>query len=120
MTGHVAFIVNCSTKLRRLCFYTCLSFCSQGVLSQHALQVVSQHALQQVSRGVSAQGGFCSGGAYSGGGVLLRGVPARGGSALGGVCSRGVETPQSGQLAYCCGRYASYWNAFLLNLRFTA
>ena len=35
----------------RLCFYTCLWFCSQeeGVLSQHVLQVVSQHALQ-VSR----------------------------------------------------------------------
>ena len=34
----------------RLCFYTCLWFCTQaeGVVSQHALQVVSQHALQQV------------------------------------------------------------------------
>ena len=76
--------------------------CSRGcVLSQHALQVVSQHVLQQ-------------------------GVPApRGGEWSGGVCSQGVclggllcggdglllmETSPDG---YCCGRYASYWNAFL-------
>ena len=41
----------------RLCFYTCVWFCSQGgrVLSQHALQVVFQHDLQQVSRGVLSQ-----------------------------------------------------------------
>ena len=63
-----------------------------------ALQVVSQHALQQVSRGVPAAEGC----------LLL------GGSAAGGVSApRGclVETPRDG---YCCGRYASYWNAFLL------
>ena len=58
-----------------------------GVLSQHALQVVSQHALQQ--------GGVCSRG------DLLQG------SAPGGCL---VETPPDG---HCCGRYASYWNAFL-------
>ena len=40
-----------ATKLRRLCFYRCLSVHGGGVTSQHALQVVSQHALQQVSRG---------------------------------------------------------------------
>ena len=27
----------------------------------------------------------------------------------------GVETPRDG---YCCGRYASYWNAFLYNIVF--
>ena len=36
----------------------CQSFCSQGVLSQHALQVVSQHSLQQ--------GGACSRGCLLG------------------------------------------------------
>ena len=59
------------------------------------------------------------------GGVCSRGLSApRGGVCVwfGGVCawSRGVsvprgclvETPRDG---YCCGRYASYWNAFLLN-----
>ena len=41
--------------------------------------------------------------------------PERGGSAPGGFCSWGggclVETPPRD--GYCCGRYASYWNAFL-------
>ena len=44
------------------------------------------------------------------------------GICLGGACSRGclvlgeflVETPLPD--GYCCGRYASYWNAFLLKL----
>ena len=47
----------------RLCFYTCVWFCSQGVLFQHALQVVSQHALQQGGsppRGCLVPGGVCS------------------------------------------------------------
>ena len=47
-----------ATKLRRLCFYRCLSFCPPGgggVLSQ---QVVSQHALQQ------GEGGAFSGGLW--------------------------------------------------------
>ena len=95
-----------------------------GGVFQHALQVVSPHASQQVSsgRGVvsqhalqvsrptpkgetegSIQGG--SPGPHPEGCLLLRGVPAPG-----GVCSQGgVETPRDD---YCCGRYASYWNAF--------
>ena len=62
-----------ATKLRRLCFYRCVSVHrggavsqhaiqqvsgGQGVLSQYALQVVSQHALQQVSGEVCLQGLF--------------------------------------------------------------
>ena len=49
-------------------------------------------------------------------GVLAPGGPALGGvPAPGGVCSwGGVETPRD---SYCCGRYVSYWNAFLLNLK---
>ena len=88
-----------ATKLRRLCFYTCLSvilltggrcaipacIAAGGVLSQHALQVVSQHALQQGGGGVlsqhALQWGVCSwGGLLQGWGGLL----------LGGACSRGV------------------------------
>ena len=43
------------------------------------------------------------------------GVPAPGGLLPGGACLGGclVETPQDG---YCCGRYASYWNAFLFSM----
>ena len=65
---------------------------------------------------------FCSqGGAWSWGGCLvLGGEPGPGGGCLvpGGRClvlggpgpGGLVETPRDG---YCCGRYASYWNAFL-------
>ena len=74
-----------ATKLRRLCLYTCLSFCSQGgVVPQHALQVVSEHALQQ--GGVLSQHALQQGGAWSGG--LFPGE-----SAAGGVCSWGVPAP---------------------------
>ena len=46
-------------------------------------------------------------------GCLLWGVPAPGGlPALGGV-----ETPPRD--GYCCGRYVSYWNAFLFLFQFT-
>ena len=68
---------------------------------------VSQHALQQVSRGVPAPG---------------EGVPALGGNAffLGGACSLGgvEETPPQPADGCCCGRYASYWNAFLFGNAF--
>ena len=67
-----------------------------GVLSQQSLQVVSQHTLQQ--GGCLLQAGACSRGD-----VCSWGVPARGEGRL--------ETP--GADGYCCGRYASYWNAFL-------
>ena len=53
-------------------------------------------------------------------GGLLLGVPALGGSAprgcllRGGACSGGAWwSPPSPRNGYCCGRYASYWNAFL-------
>ena len=73
------------------------------MLSQHALQVVPQHALQQVSRPTAK--GEVEGDLSGGGGVSApEGVPAPGG-----------DTPHDG---YCCGRYASYWNAFLLLFAF--
>ena len=57
-----------------------------------------------------------------GGGCLVLGkVSAPGGGVLawsGGAWSRGVSAPgglvQTPPDGYCCGRYASYWNAFLL------
>ena len=60
------------------------------------------------------------------GGCLLRGVPAPGGTCSGGcLLLGGCLLPEEGCLlqggvpggdprGYCCGRYASYWNAFLL------
>ena len=67
--------------------------------------------------GVPAPGGVpAPRGACSGGCLVPEGVSALGGCLLlGGVCSRGVclmETPHG----YCCGRYASYWNAFLFRM----
>ena len=56
------------------------------------------------SRGVPAPG------VSAPGGCLLWGVPAPGGCLLG---EGGVETPPKTS-SYCCRRYASYWNAFLL------
>ena len=59
--------------------------------------------------GVPGLGGACSGGVCLVRGCLVWGVPAPGGCLLqGGV--PGGEPPNG----HCCGRYASYWNAFLL------
>ena len=106
------------------------------MVSQHALQVASQDALQQVggwypsmpcrfpgphprrklrglARGVSRPTpGGGSPGPHPGGCLLWGGACSR------GVCSGGVyvETPHN---SYCCGRYASYWNAFLLSFDLT-
>ena len=58
---------------------------------------------------------FCSqGGCLVWGGrcLLLGGLVPGGVSSLGGTCSWGApggDPPDS----YCCGRYVSYWNAFL-------
>ena len=81
--------------------------------------------------GVPGLGGTWSGGLPGSGGVpapggcLVQGVPGPGGGAApGGVCSPGVgawsgEVPGGEPLpdSYCCGQYASYWNAFLLKVR---
>ena len=67
-----------------------------------------------VHRGRSALGGAAPEGV-----LLLGGVPALGGSAPGGMpapgvpAPGGVETPPKAD-GDCCGRYTSYWNAFLL------
>ena len=116
-----------TTKLRRLYFYTCLSFCSQGegMVSQHALQQVSGWYPSMPCRfpGPSAKGeveGDLPGSCLLPGVVpaprgcllprrcLLQGVPAPRGRLLKG----GVETPPPAEY-YCCRWFASYWNAFL-------
>ena len=81
----------------------------------HSSRMRTGRMLASASRGgVSAPGGVClPGGVWSGG------VPALGGACFGGACSRrgcllfgGAwwRPPPDG---YCCGQYASYWNAFL-------
>ena len=65
------------------------------------------------SRGVCSRRGAWSGVSARGGGGSAWGVYSQWGL-LQGVCSGGgclVEIPQDG---HCCGRYTSYWNAFLL------
>ena len=59
--------------------------------------------------GRSALGDACSGGSAPGGMPAPRGVCSWG-VCSGGVCSRGCPPKADG---YCCGRYESYWNAFL-------
>ena len=109
-----------ATKLRRLCFYRCVSVhCPRGWGGIPACLaaglrggLLSQHALQQVSRGVPGLGGSARGEVSAPGGGLLLGW---GGSAPGGLVSEHAlrQTPPPRRDGYCCGRYASHWNAFL-------
>ena len=62
-------------SLRRLCFYTCLLFCSRGRSGP-------------VHAGIPPP----------------KQTPPR------------EQTPPPGTDGYCCGRYAFYWNAFLLSI----
>ena len=75
-----------------------------------------------VPRGVSAPGGgpgprgVCSCG--EGGCLLWEGVCSWGGLLPGGLVREGVSAPWGGAWwrppdGHCCGRYTSYWNAFL-------
>ena len=107
----------------RLCFYTCLWCCSPGgwYPCMHC-RWYHQHALQQVLEGVVSRHAL----------QVSRPTP-RGkaeGSGLGGLQAhtQGVSrsTPRRGVYpnmhwgrpppnGYCCGQYASYWNAFLFH-----
>ena len=63
------------------------------------------------------RGGVCSGGVWVSapeGGLFPRGVPGpRGVSGPGGCLLPGGAWWRPCQDGHCCGRYASYWNAFL-------
>ena len=72
--------------------------------------IFSQASVILLTGGGSAPGGLLLGGCF-----LLGCV-----SALGGVCSwgwAGGDPPEQTHPmdGYCCGRYASYWNAFLVS-----
>ena len=72
--------------------------------------IFSQACVKNSVHGGGGGLGFCS--REEGGACLGEGVPAPGGEGSapgGGGCL--VETPPRD--GYCCGRYASYWNAFL-------
>ena len=72
-----------ATKLRRLCFYTCVSVHGGGSASVHA------------------------------------GLPLSGAGTPGEQVPHPQEQAPPPRSAYgnCCGRYASYWNAFLLCMK---
>ena len=72
-------------SLRRLCFYTCVS--------------------------VHGGGGWC----LLQGGLLPEGCLLPGGACFQGGSAPGVEVWRPPHDGYCCGRYASHWNAFLCN-----
>ena len=77
---------------------------------------------------VPGQRGACSGGCLLQGGLVWvdacsGGVPGPGGALCGGYLVWGVPGPegacsQGGAWdGYCCGWYASHWNAFLFNIK---
>ena len=108
-------------SLQRLCFYTCLSvilFTGRGVHGRRRAWVGVC-----VGRGGHAwQGGMCGRGVCMAGGMYGRGACVAGGQAWqGGVHGRGCmgvhgrEPPDTVRYGRSMrGRYASYWNAFLL------
>ena len=96
-----SFVTARKRSLRRLYFYTCLSFCSQG-------------------RGVSRPRPRERLGVWLGGCLGLdpgwgswQGVCVQV-QAQSGVCIPAWTEADPPADGYCCGSYASYWNAFLL------
>ena len=113
-----------ATKLRRLCFYTCLSFCSGGgsasvhagiplPWTRHPLGADApwtRHPPEQTPPGSRHPARSRH--------TPREQTPSRPGTPQGAdtplgtrhTPGPGVHPPADG---YCCGRYASYWNAFL-------
>ena len=93
----------------RLCFYTCVSFCSQG--EGEGLCPCMYH--RSHDQGGLCPGDLCPGGICLEGGVCpVKRCPGGSLSARRSLSGRGVsvrETPYT----VTSGRYASYWNAFL-------
>ena len=118
---HSDFVTVRKRSLRRLCFYTCLSVLRGGVRYPGPYPGGGWEVWLGASRpipwgrlgGLAGGGGFP--GPYPGGSwrVWPGGAPGPG---LGGVCipacTEADIPPADG---YCCGRYASYWNAFLFS-----
>ena len=89
------------------------------MVSQYALQVVSQHALQVSGGGVVvSQHALQVSRPTPKGEVEGSGLGGSPGLHLGVSQHALIQSPPSRRSGYCCGRYASYWNAFLLLLKF--
>ena len=93
------FFLPSATKLRRLCFYMCLSVI---LFTRGAIPACIAGGIPAcLVGGASAPGGVC----------LLQG----GACSRGCACSRGGvwRAPPPKADGYCCGGYPFYWNAFL-------
>ena len=100
-------------------FYFC--FCSDG----HYRPQRSCEGYVFTGVCLSTGGGFLVGGSWSrgclvGGGACSRGVCSQGVCSQGGwlVSQHALRQTPPGRDGYCCGWYASYWNAFLLRFLF--
>ena len=90
---------------------------SLGIFIARKRSLGQDNIFRSMCQSFCSQGGWgvCSGGACSGEGLLSGGVLLPGGACSGGCLlrgGRGVETPRD---SCCCGKYASYWNAFLFD-----
>ena len=100
-----------ATKLRRLCFYTCLSFCSQwGSASVHAGIPPGPRTPPRDQAHPPEQTPPGSRHLPPGADIPRADNPP--GSRHPPPLSSREQTPPP-RNGYCCGRYASYWNAFL-------
>ena len=120
-----SFITARKSSLRRLCFYRCLSVHRGGCLPQCMLGDPPTPAKETpqgdpLPRRPPLQA-HTKGGNWGGSGPgphprgKMRGIRSRH-TPKGGIQGfRGIRTRLPPPLInYCCGRYASYWNAFLL------
>ena len=111
-------------SLRRLCFYTCLSTVGAGVgclgpgerLGVRVGGVsrpIPRGGCWGPDRGMSVHAPIPKGEVGGSCGGVCPGPHLGGAQAWGGVSQHALrQTPPAD--GYCCGRYASYWNAFLL------
>ena len=100
-----------ATKLRRLCFYRYVSIHGGGLLRGGLLPGggLLRGCLVR-GRGLLPGGCLVPRGAWSGGGGAAWSSGGRGGFP---ACTEADPPEREG---YCCGRYASYWNAFLFSI----
>ena len=110
-----------ATKLGRLYFYTCLSFCSQGGTGGLPQCMLGYYAPPPDPPGPDTPQDQTPPGPDTPWEQALppprAGTPPQSRHPLWSRHPPGPDTPRAD--GYCCRRYASYWNAFLLNHKFT-
>ena len=113
MSSEKYWLLPSATKLRRLCFYTCLSFCSQGgglpqcMLGYHHLPPRADTHPQSRPPGAGIPP---SRHPSRPGTTPPEQAPPRAGTPAADTPLGSGTPPADG---YCCGRYASYRNALL-------